>query len=150
MDHSCYLCSAVFQCNFNDVLETLRRSQPFFVRCLKVHVLVHCTSYHMCVCVCVCVCAHVFVHGVHFPQSNSSQATGYFDPKVVSAQIQTLAIFETVDYVQGGKTLVTTPSPYMVCNHTHLLIWPGASHVLFYCPAPHVRVHSHPAPRGIC
>ena len=78
-----------FQSNFNDVLETLKKSQPFFVRCLK---------------------------------SNSSQVVGYFDSKVVSTQIQNLAIFETVDYVQGGFTHSLTHESFvrkfsMVCSN---------------------------------
>eukprot|EP00731_Ephydatia_muelleri_P029419 Em0020g1063a len=56
-----------FQSIFNDVLETLKKSQPFFVRCLK----------------------------------------------VVSTQIQNLAIFETVDYVQGGFTHFLTHESFV-------------------------------------
>ena len=62
---------------------------------------------------------------VHCPQSNSSQTVGYFDPKVVSAQIQSLAIFETVDYVQGGKP---HPFHYDHINHTPSQL--GYTHIL--------------------
>ena len=44
------------QSNFNDVLETLKKSQPFFVRCLKVCVDEFNEVYiHVCVCMCVYV-----------------------------------------------------------------------------------------------
>lgn len=60
-----------FQSNLTDVFSVLKKSKPYFVRCLK---------------------------------SNSSQTPGHFDREVVGQQIQHMAVFETVDFIQTGFT----------------------------------------------
>ncbi|XP_019849259.1 PREDICTED: unconventional myosin-IXa-like [Amphimedon queenslandica] len=58
-----------FQAHLDDVLSVLKKTKPYFIRCIK---------------------------------SNSSQTPGHFDREVVGQQIKDMAIFETVDLIQGG------------------------------------------------
>ena len=51
-------------------------------------------------------------------QSNLSQSPGHFDREVMSQQIQHLAIFETVDLIQGGKRS-STPKGFDAVSNLH-------------------------------
>jgi len=85
------------QSNLGDMLTILQKSRPYFVRCIKVRQQV---GFNCCGCCCCYICP---LSNLLCLQSNDSQAPGQFDRDVVSAQVQHMAVFETVDLVQSSE-----------------------------------------------